>query len=474
MTSPNVSAGRFAIAIMAAGKGTRLKSKHPKVIHRIGGKPLLEHVIDAARQVVSGEDIYAIVGHEAERVRKEVAHTGVRFVVQEPQLGTGHAILTTKAALEAYDSFLVLSGDVPLVRPDTIRRVRDFHREQKAAMTILTAEPADPTGYGRVMRKVPNCPEVQSIVEQKALKPGQSSHKEINSGIYAFQVKPLYAHMNKLTTDNAHRELYLTDMAAILTQAGEKVVCIKADDANEVLGTNTRQELAQLDSLVRARKCDELMSNGVTIFKPETCVIDAEVEIGADTVIEPFVQILGKSRIGGDCLVRSYSVIGDCELADNVTVRNGCILENSRIAAGAILGPYSHLRPESDIGEGAHVGNFVEVKKTRLGRGSKANHLAYLGDSVIGEGVNVGAGTITCNYDGVTKHRTVLEDGVFIGSNSTLVAPVTIARGAYVGAASCITQNVPEDALALGRAPQVVKEEWVKRRREKMAAAKSK
>jgi bifunctional UDP-N-acetylglucosamine pyrophosphorylase / glucosamine-1-phosphate N-acetyltransferase len=458
---------------MAAGKGTRLKSKHPKVLHRIGGKSLLEYVIDSARQVVPAEDIYVIVGHEADAVRKAVAHTGVRFVLQEQQLGTGHAILTAQPELEHFDSFLVLSGDVPLVRPETIRCVLEFHRQQDAAMTILTAEPADPTGYGRVMRKGPTSVEVNSIIEQKALKPGQAFLTEINSGIYAFRAKPLYDHIGQLTTDNPHRELYLTDMAAILGKAGERVVCIKASDANEVLGTNTRAELAQLDALFRARKSSALMDSGVTIFKPETCLIDADVEIGPDTVLEPFVQILGKSRIGSDCLIRSYSVITDCELADNVTVRHGCILQNSRVASDAILGPYSHLRPESDIGEGAHVGNFVEVKKTRLGRGSKANHLTYLGDAIVGEGANIGAGTITCNYDGVQKHQTVIGDGAFIGSDSTLVAPVKIANGAYVGAAACITEDVPEDSLAISRAPQVVKEGWVKKRREKLAAAKA-
>jgi bifunctional UDP-N-acetylglucosamine pyrophosphorylase / glucosamine-1-phosphate N-acetyltransferase len=474
MSSTNTSAGeRFAVAIMAAGKGTRLKSKHPKVLHRIGGKTLLEHVIDAARQVVPVEDIYAIIGHEADAVHKAVGHTGVRFVLQTPQLGTGHAILTARQELERYNSFLVLSGDVPLVSSETIRRVIDFHREQNGAMTILTAEPADPTGYGRVMRKGPSSIEVQSIVEQKALNPGQAFLAEINSGIYAFQPTPLYEHMGKLTTDNPHRELYLTDMAAILGNAGQRVICLKAADANEVLGTNTRQELAQLDSLFRARKCVELMNNGVTIYKPETCVIDAEVEIGPDTIIEPFVQLLGKTRIGSDCLVRSYSVITDCELADKATVNHCCIMQNSRVATDAIIGPYSRLRPESDICEGAHVGNFVEIKKTRLGRGSKANHLTYLGDAVIGEGANIGAGTITCNYDGVQKHRTEIGDGAFIGSDSTLVAPIKIAKGAYVGAAACITQDVPEDALALSRAPQVIKEDWAKRRREKLAAAKS-
>ncbi len=460
----------FAIAIMAAGKGTRLKSRHPKVLHQIGGKPLVRHVIDAATQVVSAADVYVIVGHEAERVREAVAETGVRCVLQPEQRGTGHAIMSARNELAGYAHVLVLSGDVPLIRPETIRRVRDFHLEHAAAMTILTAEPEDPAAYGRVVRNPKAQDEVAAIVEQKALQPEHMTLREINSGIYAFATGPLFAHLDELTTDNAHHEYYLTDMAAILTGAREKVVALKAEDASEVLGINNRAELAQLDALLRSRKCAELMAAGVTMYRPETCVVDADVTIEPDTVIEPFVQLHGRTRIASDCLIRSYSVITNCEIGQGVHVRQGCIMEDARVAAGAILGPYCHLRPGSEIGEGAHVGNFVETKKTRLGRGSKANHLTYLGDAVIGEGVNVGAGTITCNYDGVHKHVTEIGDGAFVGSDSILVAPVKIGRGSYVAAASCITEDVPEDSLALGRAHQTNKEGWAKRKREERAA----
>jgi bifunctional UDP-N-acetylglucosamine pyrophosphorylase/glucosamine-1-phosphate N-acetyltransferase len=243
------------------------------------------------------------------------------------------------------------------------------------------------------------------------------------------------------------------------------VVAWKAANASEVLGGNTRAELADIDHYMRMAKCRQLMADGVTVFYPATCVMDADVEIAPDTVIEPYVQLLGKTRIGTGCRVRSYCVIRDCEIGDGVLIRTGCVMEDARIATGAILGPYSHLRPGSDIGEGAHVGNFVETKKIKLGKGSKANHLTYLGDAEIGAGVNIGAGTITCNYDGVNKHKTIIDDGVFIGSDSTLVAPVRVGKGAYVGAASCITKDVPEDALAIGRAQQVVKEGWVRARR---------
>ncbi len=464
----------FAIAILAAGKGTRLKSRHPKVLHEIAGKPLLAHVVSAALRVVPAQNIFAIIGHEAEKVRAALEATGIGFVLQSEQRGTGHAMMQAREALRNFRHVLVLSGDVPLIAPETIARVRDFHTANDAAMTILTAEPPDPTGYGRIFRRISNgkeTDEVERIVEQKSLHGSEKKQREINSGIYAFATAPLYEHISKLGTNNAHHEYYLTDIAELLRKAKKKVVALRAEDSNEVLGVNTRMELAQLDMQLRAKKARELMLAGTTIFRPDTCDIDADVEIGADTVIEPFVQLIGHTKIGADCRIRSYSVITNCEIGDNVLIRPGCILEDSVVHNGAQLGPYSHLRPGSDIGEGAHVGNFVETKKTRLGKGSKANHLTYLGDAEIGEGVNVGAGTITCNYDGVNKHQTIIDDGVFIGSDTTLVAPVRVARGAYIGAASCITDDVPEDALAIGRARQIVKEGWAKAQREKMKSA---
>ncbi len=469
----------FAIAIMAAGMGTRLKSRLPKVLHEAGGKALVEHVIAAARRVVAPEHIYVIIGHEAEKVRARVANTGVNFILQEPQRGTGHALMVARKPLAGYRHVLVLSGDVPCIRPATIQRLRDFHVKQRAAMTILTAEPPDPTGYGRVIRKQregkPNAGkqghEVEAIVEQKALTPAQRTAREINSGIYAFATQPLYTRIRRLGRDNAHHEFYLTDMAAILDRAKQKVVALRAAEAAEVQGVNTRAELAQLDALLRDSKCAELMAAGTTIFRPETCVIDADVETGTDTVIEPFVQLLGRTRIGSDCRIQSYSILRDSEIADGVEIRAGSILDGARVAAGASIGPYAHLRPGSDIGEGARVGNFVETKKARLGRGSKANHLTYLGDADIGDDVNVGAGTITCNYDGADKHGTVIQDGAFIGSDTTLVAPVLVGKGAYVGAGSTVTEDVPADALAVARSRQVVKPDWARKKREAQASS---
>ena len=462
----------FAIVIMAAGKGTRLKSKRAKVLHEIAGKPLLAHVIKAAEQIVSAEHIYVIVGHQAENVRAAVGPLGVKFVLQAEQRGTGHAIMCAREQVASYQNILVLSGDVPLIRPETIARLRDFHRNKKAAMTILTAAPSDPFGYGRVIR-AGSSDRVKAIVEQKALSKSQQKEREINSGIYAFATGPLFANIDRLSTDNAHHELYLTDMAALLVKSKATVVALKASDPGEVLGANTLAELSSLDATMRARKCADLMAAGVSIYRPETCVIDNDVEIGADTIVEPFVQILGRTRIGSDCRIRSFSVISDSQIADNVLFRPGCVVDQSTIAAGAQLGPYAHLRPGSEIGENAHVGNFVETKKTRMGRGAKANHLSYLGDSDIGAGVNVGAGTITCNYDGAHKHMTVIEEGAFIGSDSTLVAPVRIGKGAYVAAGSTITEDVPADALALGRSRQTTKEGWARRQRDERAKAKA-
>ncbi len=463
---------RFAIVIMAAGKGTRLKSKRAKVLHHIGGKALLEHVIHAATQIVPPEDVYVVVGHQAGAVQAAVASTGVKFVTQAEQRGTGHAIQTVREAVSGYEHLIVLSGDVPLLQPETIAKLRDFHLSERAAMTILTAAPDNPIDYGRVLRKSPAAAEVVAIVEQKALTPEQEKVREINSGIYAFATEHLFNNISELTTTNAHGEYYLTDMARILVQEKQRVVAIEADSATEVLGANTIVEMVELDAAMRLSIAHKLMAQGVTIYRPETTVIDSDVEVGADTIIEPFVQLLGDTHIGEDCRIRSYSVIEDSTLENHVLIRQGCIINESRIHSSAELGPYARLRPGSEIGEEAHVGNFVETKKMRLGKGSKASHLSYLGDAEIGSGVNIGAGTITCNYDGVNKHRTLIEDGVFVGSHSTLVAPLVIGQGAYIAGGSTITEDVPPDALALGRTRQTTKVEWAKSRRSQIHAAK--
>jgi bifunctional UDP-N-acetylglucosamine pyrophosphorylase/glucosamine-1-phosphate N-acetyltransferase len=323
-----------------------------------------------------------------------------------------------------------------------------------------------------VIRKSPDAPEVDAIVEQKSLRPGQENLREINSGIYAFQRETLFRSIGQLSADNSQKELYLTDMAGILHDARERVLAIRAARAEEVLGANTIAEMMQLDRELRLATADRLMAAGVTIQQPETVMIDARVDVGPDTIIEPFVQLLGRTRVGSDCRIRSYSVIENSTIGDQVVVLQSCVIAESQIDKGARIGPMAHVRPGCRIGEGAHIGNFVEAKKTRLGKGSKANHLTYLGDAEIGSGVNIGAGTITCNYDGVAKHKTVIGDKVFIGSDSALVAPLVIGEGAYIGAGSTITKDVPADALAVARSRQVTKEGWAKNRRAQREARK--
>jgi bifunctional UDP-N-acetylglucosamine pyrophosphorylase / glucosamine-1-phosphate N-acetyltransferase len=462
----------FGIAIMAAGKGTRLKSRRPKVLHEIGGQSLLLHVIAAAKTIAPASQIYCIIGHEADSVRAAVASTGVSFVLQAEQRGTGHALQQLKAHFAAAgltppENLLVLSGDVPLIKPSTLQALCSFHLAERAAMTILTAVPPDPTGYGRVLRTDTQSVEVRSIVEQKDLKPGDDTSPEINSGIYCFQTAALFSNLDRISNQNASGEFYLTDIAALLVSNHERVVAVKADHIDEVLGANTIEEMMHLDAAMRLATARRLMAHGVTIFRPETSVIDAQVHVGPDTILEPCVQLLGNTAIGSNCRIASYTVVTNAHIGDNVLLRNGCIVAESSIADGAKLGPYAHLRPGSQIGEEAHIGNFVETKNAKVGKGSKANHLAYLGDTTIGSGANIGAGTITCNYDGTHKHPTQIGDNVFVGSNSTLVAPLTLGDGAYIAAASCITQDVPADALALGRSRQTNKPNWVSARKKR-------
>ena len=468
---------KLAVVIMAAGKGTRLKSRRPKVLHEIGGMPLLKHVIAAAMHIADPGDIYAVVGHQAEQVKAAVSSTGIRFVDQTEQRGTGHAIQSSGQAIASYDNILVLSGDAPLIQPEDLTALWKFHQDRNAAMTLVSAEPEYPTGYGRVIHPSADSKstgntaasagpeEVVAIVEQKMLTPEQLSLREVNLGLYAFRTDTLLAHLGKLTADNPHGELYLTDMAKVLHDASERVIAMKTSEPDRLLGANTIAELVALDAALRTATANRLMAAGVTIFRPETCVIDAEVEVAADTIIEPFVQLLGSTRIGFDCRIRSYTVIENCTLGDNVTVRQSCVLADSTVANGAQIGPFARLRPGCEIGEDVHIGNFVEAKKAKLGRGVKAGHLSYLGDAEIGEETNIGAGVITCNFDGVRKHTTRIGKGVFVGSDSTLVAPVSVEDGAYIGAGSCITKTVPAGALAVARSHQITKTGWATARR---------
>lgn len=458
----------LGIVILAAGYGTRMKSKLAKVLHQAGGRELINHVVGTAAKLVPPSRIFVVVGHQADAVQKAVT-LPVNFIQQTEQRGTGHAILVGRDVLAGVaENLLVLYGDGPLITESTLRGLLASHAAgamSKPGVTLLTTELDDPTGYGRIIRD--GAGKLAEIVEQKACTPEQAAIKEINPGIYVFRTKALFDHIGELTTNNPAKEYYLTDMAGILRAAGFAVETRKAPDAHEVLGINTRVELAAMDALFRDRKTRELMLGGVTILRPETCVIDQDVEIGPDTIIGPCVALYGKTRIGENCVVRPFSTLRDTVIADRVLVEESCWMQQAQVDSGATVGPFARLRPKAHVGPDAHVGNFVELKNTRMGRGAKAGHLAYLGDATIGNDVNIGAGVITCNYDGVQKNRTTVEDGAFVGTNSSLVAPVTVGQGAYVAAGSVITADVPAGSLALGRARQEVKEGWVAKRKAK-------
>jgi len=455
-----------AIIVLAAGLGTRMKSKKAKVLHRAGGRTLIEHVVRMCCRVAPPENVVVVVGHQAEQVQQAVRSYGVRFALQKEQLGTGHAVMAAREAVEGRADYVaVLYGDGPLLEEATLRALIEKEQGSTAAATIITTVLEDPTGYGRVITGSGG--RIERVVEQKAATPEQLAIKVVNSGIYCFRAEQLWKHIAELTTDNPAGEYYLTDMVEVLRRAGHDVETMMVEDSSQLLGINTRVELAVVDRILRQRKVREAMLAGVTVEKPETVTIDPDVEIGRDTIVGPFAQILGRTKIGEDCVVGAGSLIRDSEIGPGAEVGPLTVIEEASIGAGVRVGPYARLRAGSRVAAGAAVGNFVEMKKAELGEGSKALHLAYLGDAFIGPGVNVGAGTITCNYDGVTKHRTEIGGGAFIGSNSTLVAPVKIGDGAYVGAGSVITKDVPPDALALGRSRQEVKEGWAARRRRK-------
>ena len=460
------------VVILAAGLGTRMKSRKAKVLHRAGGKTLVEHAVDTALALTPAERVFVVVGHQAQRVRAVIATPGIDFIEQTEQLGTGHALLAGRQTLSPLDGYLVIVyGDGPLLRAATVRRLIETLEGSDAAGALLSADMADPTGYGRVMRGVSD--RVTAIVEQKAATPQQLAIREANMGIYCYRADLFWRHVSEMQPDNPAHEYYLTDMVQILNRAGHYVTAMKIDDPRECLGINDRVELAEADRLLRERKLRELMLAGVTIEKPETVTIDGGVKIGIDTVVEPFARILGTTTIGENCCIGASSIIEDSTIGDDVMIGPLTVVTASHLERGVHAGPYSRLRPGSYIAEGAHVGNFVELKKTRLGAGAKANHLAYLGDAEIGAGANIGAGTITCNYDGAHKHPTRIGDGAFVGSNSTLVAPLEIGDGAYVAAGSVITDTVPADSLAVGRARQVSKEGWAKKRRARSAVPPS-
>jgi bifunctional UDP-N-acetylglucosamine pyrophosphorylase / glucosamine-1-phosphate N-acetyltransferase len=458
----------LAVVILAAGKGTRLKSSLAKVLHRAGGRALVEQVLRACAPLGAKKTI-VIVGHQAEQVSAMVVPTGAEAVLQQPQHGTGHAMLVAKRALGKSKLAIVLPGDAPLVRTETLRALIAAHRAGNASATILTAVVSDPSGYGRVVRKSET--KVGAIVEESQLTAEQREINEINSSIYSFTLEKLWPALAQVKPNNKHREVYLTDAIAILASRGETVLAQVAPDAREALGCNTRADLAEVDRVFREWKRNALMNEGVTIQLPETVLIDPEVTAGEDTVIEPGVQLLGKTKIGARCTIRTGSVLSDATLGDDVIVEAHCVVSQSRLDDRVTVGPFARLRSFNHLKAGAHIGNFVELKKSIVGEGTKAGHLTYLGDAKIGAKSNIGAGTITCNYDGFHKHPTTIGNRVFIGSDSALVAPVRVGDGAYVAAGSTITDNIPADGLGIARGRQVNKPGWASKKRRELAAA---
>jgi len=456
-----------AVLILAAGKGTRLKSSLAKVLHHAGGRTLVEHVVRACLPL-RAKKIIAVVGHQAEQVSAAVEPLGAVSVLQQPQNGTGHALLVSKRAIGGARFVVVLPGDAPLIRAETLRALIQKHKAGNAAATILTAVLADPSGYGRILRKSGDT--VAAIVEESQLTPDQRELNEINSSIYCFTTSKLWPALAQVKPDNKHREIYLTDAITILNSKGEIVLAEIAGDLREALGCNTRADLAAVDRTFREWKREHLMRDGVTIQLPETVLVDPDVIVGEDTVLEPCVQLLGRTKIGGHCTIRTGSVLHDMIVGDGVVVEPHCVFTQSRIESEVVIGPFARLRPESHLLKGARVGNFVEIKKSTLGEGSKAPHLSYIGDTKVGSKTNIGAGTITCNYDGFAKHPTTIGNRVFVGSDSTLVAPVKLGDGAYVAAGSVITENVPPDALGIGRGRQANKLGWAAMKRRELAA----
>jgi bifunctional UDP-N-acetylglucosamine pyrophosphorylase/glucosamine-1-phosphate N-acetyltransferase len=457
------------VVILAAGRGTRMKSALPKALHRVAGEPMVEHVLRSAATLAPASTTL-VVGHGAEAIQAQLVNRrGLQFALQVPQNGTAHALQQVAPLLEAQSGTLVLlSGDVPLLRAETVSLLLATHQAGGAAATVLTAVVEQPYGYGRIIR---TAGKIVGIVEERDASPAQRQECEINSGIYAFDLPPLFDALRSVAARNAQGEYYLTDLVAAYSRRRLVIETLIVGDPREVRGVNTRGELSEVSTIMRQNKNAELMAAGVTIVDPATTYIDDDVEVGRDTIIHPGVLIQGQSKVGSVCEIHASVRITNSKIGDRVTINNFCLILDSQVADGASVGPFAHLRSATQIGQKAKIGNFVELKKTTFGAGSKASHLSYLGDATIGNNVNVGAGTITCNYDGQKKHQTVIEDDAFIGSDSQLIAPVRVGKGAYVGAGSSITEDVPAGALGVGRGRQANIEGWADRK--KAARAKT-
>ncbi|MCI0623762.1 MAG: bifunctional UDP-N-acetylglucosamine diphosphorylase/glucosamine-1-phosphate N-acetyltransferase GlmU [Acidobacteria bacterium] len=454
----------LTLLILAAGKGTRLKSNLPKVLHRLAGKPLIEYVVEAARPLGPSATC-VVVGYEAGQVQRALSHLPLQFAVQEPQLGTGHAVQIASSFWQPNrGNLLVLSGDVPLISTETLQQMLCEHTQSAASATLLSTKLDNPARYGRVVRGPRG--DVERIVEHKDATAEELRLDEINTGIYCFAVSDLAQVVGQLSAENSQREYYLTDCIGLLKKQNKRVSAVICKDPVEVGGMNSRVELAELERIVRQKKLEQLMLDGVTVIDPASTYVEPGVQVGADTVLYPNVFLEKASVIGARCQIYPNVRISASTLEDGVVVLDSCLISESRVRTGSQVGPFAHLKNHTVVGRQARIGNFVEIKNSQIGDNTKAAHLSYLGDAEIGQDVNVGAGTITCNYDGFTKSKTIVEDGVFVGSDSQLIAPVTVHRGAYIAAGSTIEQDVPEEALAIARSHQVNKEHWARKKRE--------
>ena len=456
----------IAALVLAAGKGTRMKSDLVKVLHPLAGRPMIDWPVEAARQA-GATRIALVVGHQADKVREAFAgQAEIGFAVQEEQLGTGHAVACAAPLLAgAQGRILILCGDVPLIRPETLQGMLASHAARQATVTVLTTHLSNPYGYGRVVKREGG--RILRIVEEKDATAEERGITEINSGIYCVEAAFLFDAVKKLKNDNAQGEYYLTDIVTMAEEGDRLCISYPVADPDEVMGVNDRVQLAAAAAVIRRRINESLMLAGVTLIDPATTYIDEGVVVGQDTVIHPNVHISGRSAIGPRCTIEPSVVIRGCRIGAGATIKSGTVMTDAILRDEVAVGPMAHLRPGTELSDQVKIGNFVETKKAVLGAGSKASHLTYLGDATVGRNVNVGCGTITCNYDGVNKHRTVIEDNVFVGSDVQFVAPVVVGSGSLIAAGSTVTRDVPPDSLAIARTPQVIKEGWVKKQREK-------
>jgi bifunctional UDP-N-acetylglucosamine pyrophosphorylase/glucosamine-1-phosphate N-acetyltransferase len=460
----------LGIILLAAGQGTRMNSNVPKVLHPLGGRPLFLHALETARRL-NPTRMAIVIGHGAEAVRSAYAGNDIAWIIQEQQLGTGHAVLCAREAFKGFKGeIIILSGDVPLIQELTLSLMVEHHRSRNAAVTLLTASLDKPKGYGRILRDGRDA--ITGIVEEKDATSAQRQIREVNAGIYVASAPFVFTALSKVKNHNQQGEYYLPDIVAISLDQGENVETVRVGDVREVLGVNTREELAFMEKNVRQTINQKWMLTGVTLKDPDTTYIDDGVTIGRDTVIGPNTQLRGKTVIGERCQIDGSAFLTDADIGDDVHLRFSVVMTGCRVEQGAIIGPFAHLRPGSNLAPNVHIGNFVETKEAKIGEGTKANHLTYLGDVTIGRDSNIGAGTITCNYDGFHKYKTTIGDRVQVGSDTTLVAPISLGDDVYVATASTVRHDVPDGALVYNQREERVRDGWTEQKRKKMKGSK--